>query len=66
MKLGSRVKMTKKFKEQLQNNGSREHVEEFGRCVGTVVEIDIDATVKWESSNNLKYHYSISSLEIIV
>lgn len=36
MKPGDRVKMTVALKEGLRANGSGEHVEEFGECVGII------------------------------
>ncbi len=66
MKIGSKVRMTKNFKKQLCSNDCKAHVDEFGHCTGTVVENDDTLTVKWEASNNLKYHYLANCLEIII
>ena len=37
LKIGDRVKMTKEFKQKLIVNDSKDHVDEFGDCVGVVI-----------------------------
>jgi hypothetical protein len=61
--------MSAAFKRALQENGSREHVREFGECVG-IVEGPVDygtqrgpeVNVRWQPSN-LRYGYHPDDLE---
>lgn len=68
MKAGDLVRMSDIFKHQLSFNGSCQHVEEFGKCIGVVIgpanlggkpgpEVD----VKWRPSN-LRYAYHPDNL----
>lgn len=65
MKKGDKVKMSKALKENLIQNDCKEHVDEFGDCVGTIELIDIyhDADIRWEPSK-LKYAYPLEFLEL--
>jgi hypothetical protein len=67
--MGTKVRMSAAFKRALQENGSREHVREFGECVG-IVEGPVDygtqrgpeVNVRWQPSN-LRYGYHPDDLE---
>ena len=69
MKKGDKVKMSEGLKEAMRQNGSKEHIKEFGECIGIVEGItyenedgtDVDVDVRWQPSN-LRYGYSINSL----
>ena len=65
--IGDLVRMTEKIKEQLMNNDSIEHVEEFGNCEGIVIGYtdeghDDYLDVRWKPSN-LRYGYPVDGLE---
>jgi hypothetical protein len=65
---GKLVRMKESFKEAMRRNGSSEHIDEFGDCVGVILgpmepgwpEVD----VRWKPSN-LKYGYDIENLEFV-
>lgn len=72
--IGKTVRMTEAYKKALceANQGvSREHIEEFGDCIG-VVEGYIDygtctgpeVDVRWQPSK-LRYGYAVEDLEVI-
>lgn len=76
IKIGDKVKMSNTLKKQLMKNGSEEHVDEFGDCIGIVIgyidynndgENDPDKIyydefdVRWMPSN-LKYGYAAKYL----
>ena len=61
--------MSERFKEALRANDSREHVEEFGDCVGVVQgptdygsQQGPEVDVRWQPSN-LRYAYHPDNLE---
>lgn len=58
--------MTEELKRHLRNNGSEEHVEEFGDCIGIVegpmYDSWIELNVRWQPSN-LRYGYHPKNLE---
>ena len=63
MEKGTRVRMSGKLKKAMRNNGSGEHVKEFGNCEGIVEEhlshngIEWpEVNVRWEPSK-LRYGY---------
>jgi len=71
MKKGTRVMMTEEIKRALRENGSGEHVDEFGECTGEVIgpmdygtskgpEVD----VRWHPSN-LRYGYHPKHLKVV-
>lgn len=70
MKIGTMVRMTPNLKRAMRANGSGEHVDEFGHCIGVVIgpmfpdtdwpEVD----VRWQPSN-LRYGYHPNELEIV-
>jgi len=68
MKAGTLVKMSEALKRELRTNDSKEHVDEFGECVG-VVEGPTDfgsqkgpeLDVRWQPSG-LRYCYHPSML----
>ena len=67
---GEKVKMSEIFKEKLIKNGSKEHVDEFGDCIGIVEDyvnynndgikdinkIGPEFNVRWQPSK-LRYGY---------
>ena len=66
---GLRVKMSDELKQSLISNDSRDHVKEFGNCIGVIEgyidgssEEDVD--VRWEPSK-LRYGYPLKKLIII-
>ncbi len=65
MKKGDKVKMSEGLKEAMRQNGRKEHVKEFGECIGVVERLidddDYEVDVRWQPSN-LRYGYSINSL----
>lgn len=68
---GKKVRMTEKFKNLLKTSESKEHVEEFGNCVGTVEGLvdygdckGPEVDVRWEPSK-LRYGYDPYDLEIV-
>jgi hypothetical protein len=66
MKIGTRVILTKDFKRNC-NEHTRDHVEEFGRSIGTIVEkgpvYESWPEVQVEWAGGLKYLYLIKDLE---
>lgn len=69
IKAGDRVRMTQACKNELQKNDSKEHVKEFGHCVGVVGDLvdygnqkGPEVDVYWQPSK-LKYSYHPSMLE---
>tara|TARA_R110000765_G_C18677440_1_gene578916 strand:- start:359 stop:577 length:219 start_codon:yes stop_codon:yes gene_type:complete len=67
VEIGDIIKMTKDLKEGLIENGSKDHVEEFGDCEGVVESWvypdsdEKDVNVRWKPSN-LRYAYGIDML----
>jgi hypothetical protein len=70
MKSGDIVKMTKSFKRGLIANDCKDHVDEFGKCIGIVEDLVYpdgegdEWNVRWLPSK-LRYGYSPEELEII-
>lgn len=71
MMKGTKVRMSAKLKNKLRANGSHDHVNEFGRCVGVVQGLveypdrhGPEVNVKWLPSN-LRYAYHPTDLEIV-
>lgn len=66
LKSGDLVRMTYSFKKVLKDNGSGEHVEEFGERIGIVIGIcetgGPELDVRWQPSN-LRYAYLPENLE---
>lgn len=65
IKPGTKVKMREDFKRLMSKN-SKEHIEEFGNCIGIVIgnmypDTDEYVDVRWQPSN-LRYGYSINEL----
>lgn len=68
---GTKVRMSDEHKQQLIINDCKQHVEEFGNCVG-IVEGPVDyngvqgpeVDVRWEPSK-LRYGYHPDSLVIV-
>ncbi len=70
MKTGDKVKMSDTFKKMLTENGSKEHIDEFGDCIGIVEglvnynndgennpdKIGPEFNVRWQPSK-LRYGY---------
>lgn len=70
IKTGDKVKMSDNFKKVLIENGCKEHIDEFGDCIGIVCDLvnynndnenDINKigpefNVRWQPSN-LRYGY---------
>lgn len=70
-KIGKHVKMSKHLKQKLRTNGSVEHVEEFGECVGLVegyvdfqTQLGPEVDVRWLPSK-LRYAYHPDDLDIV-
>lgn len=75
IKSGDKVKMSDALKESLIKNGCKEHVDEFGDCIGIVQDyvnynsngendprkIGPELNVRWLPSN-LRYGYSPDEL----
>ena len=69
---GTYVRMTKALKGYMRSNGSHEHVEEFGDCIGIVVglvdygnnKFGPEINVRWAPSN-LQYGYIPEYLETV-
>lgn len=67
IKYGDTVKMSESLKKYFRQHGSKEHVEEFGDCIGTVEDVThADASskhvnVRWHPSE-LRYEYDITHL----
>jgi hypothetical protein len=67
---GTKVRMSQQLKNNLLNNGSQEHLKEFGDCIGVVVGLVFpngegpELDVRWQPSN-LRYGYSPELLEIV-
>lgn len=61
MKKGSFVRLSDLGKENLISNGCKEHVDEFGDCIGIVegnfLEIYPELDVRWQPSQ-LRYAYA--------
>lgn len=71
MEKGTLVKMSEEFKAQMINSESKEHIEEFGECIGVVLgkvypdlEDADEIDVRWYPSN-LKYAYYPNNLTIV-
>ncbi len=70
MKPGSKVRMSTRLMAAFRSNGSREHVTEFGGCVGIVeglvdygTQMGPDVDVRWIPSY-LRYAYQPEDLRI--
>jgi len=70
MKVGTRVKMAAAFKRRMATT-DRGHVEEFGRCVGTVEgpvdygrQLGPELNVRWAPSG-LRYGYAPEDLVLV-
>lgn len=69
---GRHVRMAAAYKDSLKGTpDGREHVAEFGKCVGIVlgpvdygVHLGPEVDVQWQPSG-LKYGYAIHQLEVI-
>lgn len=68
---GTWVRMTQDLKDGMRANGSHEHVDEFGDCIGMVIgpmfpdcEDAPEVDVRWQPSN-LRYGYHPDHLEIV-
>lgn len=61
---GDVVRMTRRFRKTMRWNGSRNHIREFGRCIGVIESISEhgDMTVRWFPSL-LCYSYLPTHLE---
>lgn len=78
IKSGDLVKMNQKLKDELISNDCKEHVDEFGECIGIVEDkvnynrdgendpdkIGPEYNVRWYPSK-LRYGYSLEQLEKI-
>ena len=76
IKKGDKVKMSVSLKESLIKNDCKEHVDEFGDCIGIVEgfvnynndgendpeKIGPELNVRWQPSN-LRYGYDVENLE---
>ena len=67
----TKVRMSPKLKDGMMKNGSHEHVEEFGECIGIVkglidygTQQGPEVEVYWQPSN-LHYAYHPKYLEIV-
>ena len=65
MKTGDKVKMSDNLKQNLIESGCKDHVDEFGECVGIIEdrvwEDENDFNVRWQPSG-LRYMYDIDTL----
>ena len=71
MKPGDKVRLTEAVKYHLITTGSHEHVEEFGNCIGVVIELTDwgyqkgpEWDVRWHPSG-LRYAYAAEDLELV-
>lgn len=71
MEPGTKVRMNQKLKDALIQNGCKEHVDEFGECIGVVIgltnyitQLGPEVEVYWQPSN-LHYAYHPKYLEVI-
>lgn len=66
---GDRVKLSESYKQRLISDGSIEHIEEFGNCVGIVEDTEyqdestLEVNVRWQPSG-LRFAYDIKSFKI--
>lgn len=71
MKKGTIVRMSEEFKQRMLLGESKEHIEEFGECIGVVEDKcypDLDCApevnVRWEPSK-LRYGYFPKDLKVV-
>jgi len=71
LKPGTRVRMSEALKTLMRNNGSEEHIEEFGECEGIVqglmdfgTQKGPEVDVRWQPSN-LRYGYHPKHLVVV-